>query len=91
MGAMRQRPKPFGSLRSTATATSDFLFPRDRPPVRPGSTPPMSVSSTSTTPESRSRPGRTRTARRRCSIAQAVGYEPISSARCRLSAETPSF
>ena len=29
--------------------------------------------------------------RSRCSIPHAVGYEPISSARCRLSAETPSL
>jgi hypothetical protein len=29
--------------------------------------------------------------RSRCSIAHAVGYEPISSERCRPSAETPSL
>ena len=51
----------------------------------------MNVSSTSTVPVSRSRPGRTSTDRSRCSIAHAVGYEPISSARCTLSADTPSF
>ena len=51
----------------------------------------MKVSSTSTVPDSRSRPGRTSTERSRCSIAHAVGYEPISSARCRPSAETPPF
>ena len=51
----------------------------------------MKVSSTSTMPDSRSRPGRTSTERSRCSIAHAVGYEPISSARCRPSAETPSL
>ena len=42
-------------------------------------------------PASRSRPRRTSTERSRCSIAHAVWYEPISSARCRLSAEIPSF
>ncbi len=51
----------------------------------------MNVSSTSTVPVSRSRPGRTSTERSRCSIAQAVWYELISSARCRLCAEMPSF
>lgn len=51
----------------------------------------MNVSSTSTTPESRSRPGRTSTERNRCSIAHAVWYEPISKVRCRLSAEIPSL
>ena len=51
----------------------------------------MNVSSTSTVPVSRSRPGRTSTDRSRCSIAHAVGYEPISSDRCRLCAEMPSF
>ena len=45
----------------------------------------------STVRVSRSRPGRTSTDRNRCSIAQAVWYEPISSGRCRLNAETPSF
>ena len=64
---------------------------RARPPRSPASSPPMKVSSTSTVPDSRSRPGRTSTERSRCSIAHAVGYEPISSERCRLSAETPSF
>ena len=51
----------------------------------------MNVSSTSTRPVSRSRPGRTSTERSRCSIAHAVWYELISSARCRLWAEMPSF
>ena len=51
----------------------------------------MNVSSTCTVPDSRSRPGRTSTDRSRCSIAHAVGYEPISSDRCRLCAEMPSF
>jgi hypothetical protein len=34
-------------------------------------------------------PGRTSTDRNRCNIAQAAGYEPISSSRCKLSAEMP--
>ena len=51
----------------------------------------MNVSSTSTVPDSRSRPGRTSTDRSRCSIAHAVWYEPISSVRCTVSAETPSL
>jgi hypothetical protein len=51
----------------------------------------MKVSSTSTMPRSRSRPGRTSTERNRCSIAQAVWYEPISSVRLRLSAAIPSL
>ena len=51
----------------------------------------MNVSSTSTVPASRSRPGRTSTDRSRCSIAHAVWYEPISSDRCRLCAEIPSL
>jgi hypothetical protein len=88
--SIRQRPYPRGCLTSTATPTSDFL-PLARPPGSPASSPPMKVSSTSTVPDSRSRPGRTSTERSRCSIARAVGYEPISSDRCRLSAETPSL
>ena len=88
--AIRHRPIPFGPLTSTAMPVSTFL-PRARPPRRPGSCPPMNVSSTSTVPVSRSRPGRTSTDRSRCSIAHAVGYEPISSDRCRLCAEMPSF
>jgi hypothetical protein len=69
--AIRHRPMPFGSLTSTAMPTSDFL-PRARPPRSPGSSPPMNVSSTSTAPASRVRPGRTSTERSRPSIAQAV-------------------
>ena len=42
------------------------------PAPQPGSCPPMKVSSTSTVPVSCSRSGRTRTERKRCSIAQAV-------------------
>jgi hypothetical protein len=53
--------------------------------------PPMKVSSTSTRPDSRSRPGRTSTERSRCSIAHAVWYEPISNVLCRLNAEIPSL
>src|SRR5674536_102309 len=82
--------QPRGSWTSTATATRDFL-PLARPPLSPGSSPPMKVSSTSILPVRRSRPGRTRTDRRRCSMAQTVAWEPISSVRCRLNAETPSF
>jgi len=88
--SIRQRPYPRGCLTSTATPTSSFL-PLARPPRSPSSSPPMKVSSTSTLPDSRSRPGRTSTDRSRCSIAHAVGYEPISSERCRPSAETPSL
>ena len=51
----------------------------------------MNVSSTSTVPASRPRPGRTSADRSRCSIAQAVWYEPISSDRCRYWAEMPSL
>ena len=51
----------------------------------------MKVSSTSTSPLSCSRPGRTSTERSRWSIAHAVWYEPISSARLSASAEIPSF
>ena len=51
----------------------------------------MKVSSTSTSPCSRSRPGRTSTERSRCSSAHAVWLEPISSARFSASAEIPSF
>src|SRR5450759_3967026 len=90
MMPIQTRPEPRGSWTSTATATRDFL-PLARPPLSPGSSPPMKVSSTSTLPVRRSRPGRTRTDRRRCSMAQAVAEEPISSVRCRLNAETPSF
>src|SRR5674536_271213 len=49
--------QPRGSWTSTATATRDFL-PLARPPLSPGSSPPMKVSSTSTLPVRRSRPGR---------------------------------
>jgi len=77
-------------LRSTATPTSTFL-PFCRPPRSPGSSPPTKVSSTSTSPRSRSRPGRTSTERSRWSIAHAVWLEPISSARLSDSAEIPSF
>src|SRR5680860_1309204 len=89
-GAIRQRPIPFGSCTSTAMPVRTFL-PLARPPRSPGSSPPMKVSSTSTVPASRSRPGRTSTDRSRCSIAHTVWYEPISSVRCRLSAEMPSL
>jgi len=65
------------------------LFPFWRPPRSPGSSPPKYVSSTSTVPVRRSLPGRTSTERSRCSSAHAVGYEPISSSRCRLRAEMP--
>ncbi len=62
-----------------------------RPPLSPASIPPINVSSISTLPVSSSRPGRTSTERSLCSIAHAVWYEPNSSERCRLRAETPSF
>src|SRR6266508_3442561 len=48
----------------------------------------MNVSSTSTRPVSRSRPGRISTERSRCSIAHAVWYEPISRERWRRWADT---
>ena len=70
--AIRQRPIPRGPPTSTAMPVSTFL-PLARPPLSPGSGPPMNVSSTSTVPDSRSRPGRTSTDRSRCSIAHAVG------------------
>jgi hypothetical protein len=89
-GAIRHRPNPRGSMTSTAIAVRTFL-PLAHPPRSPGSCPPMKVSSTSTVPDSCSPSGRTRTARSRCSIAHAVWYEPISSVRCRLRAETPSL
>jgi hypothetical protein len=89
-GAIRHRPNPRGSMTSTAIAVRTFL-PLARPPRSPGSCPPTKVSSTSTVPDSCSPSGRTRTARSRCSIAHAVWYEPISSVRCRLRAETPSL
>ena len=88
--AIRHRPMPFGSLTSTAMPVSTFL-PGCRPPRRPCSSPPMNVSSTSTVPVSWPRPGRTSADRSRCSIAQAVWYEPISSDRCRYWAEIPSL
>ena len=47
--------------------------------------------STSTSPDSLSRPGRTIARRNLCSQAQAVSYEPKASARCRPSALTPPF
>ena len=70
--AIRQRPIHRGAPTSTAMPVSTFL-PLARPPRSPGSCPPMNVSSTSTVPDSRSRPGRTSTDRSRCSIAHAVG------------------
>jgi hypothetical protein len=90
-GAIRTRPNPRGSMTSTAIAVKTFLPLPARPPRSPGSCQPMKVSSTSTVPDSSSRSGRTRTARSRCSIAQAVWYETFSSVRCRLRAETPSL
>ena len=51
----------------------------------------MNVSSTSTVPASHPRPGRTSADRSRCSIAQAVWYDPISSARCKCWADSPSL
>ncbi len=51
----------------------------------------MKVSSTSTVPDRRSRPGRTSTDRSRCSTAHTVWYEPISNVRCKLNAEMPSL
>jgi hypothetical protein len=69
--AIRHRPIPLGSLTSTAMPVSTFL-PWARPPRSPGSSPPIWVSSTSTVPASRPRPGRTSTDRSRPSIAHAV-------------------
>jgi len=87
---IRHRPMPFGSLISAAMPVRTFL-PGCRPPRRPCSSPPMNVSSTSTIPASWPRPGRTSASRSRCSIAQAVWYEPISRTRCTCWAETPSL
>jgi hypothetical protein len=81
---------PFGSPISTAMPVSTFL-PGCRPPRNPCSSLPVNVSSASTVPASRSRPGRTSADRSRCSIAHAVWYEPISRARCRCWAEIPSL
>ena len=83
----RQRPKPFGFLRSIATPTRVFS-PGVRPPLPPGRTPPSSVSSISTTPQSRSRPSRTIAWCRRCSIDHAVWYEPNASTRLRVESRT---
>ena len=69
--AIRHRPMPFGSPIPAAMPVRTFL-PGCRPPRRPCSSPPMNVSSTSTVPASRPRPGRTSADRSRCSIAQAV-------------------
>ncbi len=70
MTAIRVRPKPFGDRCSTPMATS--TLPAAPRPRLPGLTPPKKVSSTSTSPDSNSRPGRTIAVRNRCSIAHAV-------------------
>ena len=80
MTASRHRPKPL-TWRSTATVTR--TLPSAPRPERPGLaalldqawggfTPAMSVSSTSTSPTNRSRPGYTMALRYRCNIAHAV-------------------
>jgi hypothetical protein len=51
----------------------------------------MNTSSSSTTPESWSRSGRTMARRSLCSHAHAVSYEPKPRTRCRPRAETPFF
>ena len=79
----------FGALTSTAMPVSGFL-PVARPPASPGSSPLMKVSSTSTGPASRSRPAHQHRPQP-LQHPRSVRYEPVSSARCRLSAQVPSF
>ena len=86
MWRMRTRPNPLGCLTSTAIATMHFLAPR--PVVPPCSTPPMSVSSTSTSPDNCSRSDRTIAIRNRCKIVQATRY-PAPNVRSRVLAEKP--
>jgi hypothetical protein len=68
--------------------TALLVVPRPAVPL-PRSQPPTLVSSTSTTPPSRSRSGRTMARRNLCIHVHAVRYEPIPSTRYRPSAETP--
>ena len=60
-------------------------------PCLPVARPPTNDSSTSTTPESNSRSGRTIARRSLCSHAQAVSYDPSPSMSCRFCAEAPFF
>jgi hypothetical protein len=89
MTRRRHRPNPVGLSNSTATATSDL--PSAPRPRFPGLMPPMNISLTSTSPASGSRAGRTIAARKRCSMVQAVWYEPKPRSRCRVLADTPFF
>lgn len=72
MWRMRTRPNPLGCLTSTAIATTHLSVPR--PGLAPCSTPPTRASSTSTSPDSRSRSARTIATRNRCRIVQATRY-----------------
>lgn len=83
---IRTRPNPLGCLTSTAIATTHFLAPR--PVLPPCSTPPMSASSTSTSPHNCSRSDRTIATRNRCKIAQATRYL-VPNVRSRVLAEKP--
>jgi len=86
MWRMRTRPNPLGCLTSTAIATMHFLAPR--PVLPPCSTPPMSASSTSTSPDNCSRSDRTIAIRNRCKIVQATRYL-VPNVRSRVLAEKP--
>lgn len=70
--------------------TALLVVPRPALPL-PRSRPPTLVSSTSTTPSSRSRSGRTIARRSVCIHVHAVRYEPMPSTRCNPSAGTPFF
>src|SRR4051812_1340408 len=86
--ASRARPKrPLGS-RSTAIVIGDFSVDA---PALPWLRPPRKLWSSSTTPLSNSRSGRTMARRSLCSHAQAVSYEPNPKASCKPRAETPFF
>jgi len=83
---MRTLPNPLGCLISTAFATTGLSTPR--PGLAPCSTPPMRVSSTSTSPDNCVRSARTIATRNRCKIVQATRYL-VPKVRSKVFADRP--
>src|SRR4051794_13345569 len=88
-GEVPDHRQPDAARAPAAPTTIDLPLSRRRPPRRPSSRPPTYASSTSTTPERRSRSGRSIARRSLCSIVQAVSYPPRPSWRWSWTAENP--
>src|SRR5665647_2064379 len=86
--SIRTLPSLRPGIDSTATIAAVLSL---TPPALPRVSLPMNTSSSSTTPDSWSRSGRTMARRSLCIHAHAVSYEPKPRTRCSPSAETPFF